>query len=320
MNISLRLFLAISALSLILLAPASRLQAAEGGGGFYLLGSRGPLAGITPPPGVYFQDDSYFYSGDTSAALDLGGTIVGLGVDADVYLNLPTGLWVTPWEILGGNLGFSATLVIGGPDISAAIIAPVVIPLATDSITAFGDPSLGVFLGWHSGNLHWQTGVSVNVPIGDYRKGDIANVALNYWAADVYGAATWLDPATGFELSGAMGVTFNAENPATKYQTGTELHLEGAIVQHFSQAFDAGLVGYFYNQLTGDSGSGVPASLGGFEGQVAAVGVTAGYNFQLGALPVSTRVKYFHEFEAENRLEGVAAYLTVSMPLWMPAN
>jgi hypothetical protein len=110
MNISSRLFLAISALSLILFAPASRLQAAEGGGGFYLLGSRGPLAGVTPPPGIYFQDDSYFYSGDTSAALDLGGTIVGLGVDADVYLNLPTGLWVTPWEILGGNLGFSATL------------------------------------------------------------------------------------------------------------------------------------------------------------------------------------------------------------------
>ena len=117
-----------------------------------------------------------------------------------------------------------------------------------------------------------------------------------------------------------MGVSFNAENTATNYQSGTEFHLEGAIVQHFSQAFDVGLVGYYYDQVTADSGSGVPASLGGFEGQVAAVGATIGYNFQLGALPVSTRIKYFHEFNAENRLEGDAAYLTVSMPLWVPQN
>ena len=181
---------------------------------------------------------------------------------------MPTAIWVTPYEILGGNLAFSATLIIGGPDISASITEPVIIPLATDSITAFGDPVLGTFLGWHNGNLHWLTGVSINVPIGDYRKGDIANVALNYWAADVYGAATWLDPATGLELSGAMGVTFNAENTATNYRTGTELHVEGAIVQHLSEAFDIGLLGYYYDQLSGDSGSGVPASLGGFEGQV----------------------------------------------------
>ncbi len=117
-----------------------------------------------------------------------------------------------------------------------------------------------------------------------------------------------------------MGVTFNAENTATNYRTGTELHVEGAIVQHLSEAFDIGLLGYYYDQLSGDSGSGVPASLGGFEGQVAAVGATAGYNFQLGALPVSSRIKYFHEFEAENRLEGDAVYLTVSMPLWVPEN
>ncbi len=154
MNISLRLFLAISALSLISFASASRLQAAEGGAGFYLLGSRGPLAGVTPPPGIYFQDDFYFYSGDTGASFDLGGTTVGLGVDADVFLNMPTAIWVTPYEILGGNLAFSATLIIGGPDISASITEPVIIPLATDSITAFGDPVLGTFLGWHNGNLH----------------------------------------------------------------------------------------------------------------------------------------------------------------------
>lgn len=44
-------------------------QAAEAATGVYLLGSRAGWAGITPPPGVYFQDDTYFYSGK------IGGSI-----------------------------------------------------------------------------------------------------------------------------------------------------------------------------------------------------------------------------------------------------
>lgn len=41
------------------LAMAPSLHAAEGGASFYLLGSRGPMAGFTPPPGVFFQNDFY---------------------------------------------------------------------------------------------------------------------------------------------------------------------------------------------------------------------------------------------------------------------
>jgi hypothetical protein len=29
---------------------------------FYILGQRAALAGVTPPPGLYFQDPVYFYS------------------------------------------------------------------------------------------------------------------------------------------------------------------------------------------------------------------------------------------------------------------
>ncbi|MGE3873959.1 MAG: transporter [Parvibaculaceae bacterium] len=72
------------------------------------------------------------------------------------------------------------------------------------------------------------------------------------------------------------------------------------------------LVGYYYDQITGDSGAGAS---GPFEGRVTAVGATLGLNFQAGSLPVSTRLKYFHEFNAENRAEGDAAFVTLSMPL-----
>ena len=45
------------------------------------LGSRGPNAGITPPPGVYFQDDTYFYSGK------IGGTTLPTGGLSGFFLN-----------------------------------------------------------------------------------------------------------------------------------------------------------------------------------------------------------------------------------------
>jgi hypothetical protein len=58
-------------------------HAAEAATGVYLLGSRGPNAGITPPPGVYFQDDTYFfYSGKIG-----GGTTLATGGLSDFFLN-----------------------------------------------------------------------------------------------------------------------------------------------------------------------------------------------------------------------------------------
>jgi len=153
----------------------------------------------------------------------------------------------------------------------------------------------------------------VNVPVGDYEQGQAANIAFHRWAGDFFGAATWLDLATGHELSGAVGITFNGTNSATDYSTGTEFHAEFASIQHFSKQFDLGLVGYFYDQLTGDSGSG--AKLGPFKGGVAALGGTLGYIFMAGQTPISTRVKVYREFDVTNRLEGTAAFFTVAVPM-----
>ena len=39
--------------------------------GVYLLNLRRPNAGITPPAGVYFQDDTYFHSGKIGGSTTL---------------------------------------------------------------------------------------------------------------------------------------------------------------------------------------------------------------------------------------------------------
>lgn len=310
---------AASVTALALAALCHPARAAENGVGFYLLGSRGPAAAIMPPSGIYFQKPFYFYSGDLGGgkSLPTGGKLA-VDVRGDAFFTAPTVLWVPPEEILGGKLGLSVSAPFGWMKSSAGVTFDG--PLlghreasVSDQVFTYGDPIVGGMLGWETGNFHYQLGTSVNVPIGDYQKGEIANLAFHRWGMDVYGAATYFDPATGWDFSTAMGFTFNGENPATDYRTGTEFHLEGAITKYFSPQFSAGILGYYYHQVTGDSGDG--ATLGDFKGQVAALGASVGYTFVVGQTPVATQLRVFHEFAAENRAEGNAILATITIPL-----
>lgn len=293
-------------------------MAAEGGAGFYLLGSKGPAAAITPPPGVFFSNDIYIYSGDLGGgrALPSGGRLA-VGVEGSAVIEVPTVLWVLPEEVMGARLGLTATLPIGWKKTEADVtlagpLGGIASGSITDNVFTLGDPVVGGLLGWETGNFHWQTSLLVNVPIGDYQEGEISNIAFHHWGADLSAGVTWLDPTIGLDLSAVVGMTFNAENPSTDYRTGNEFHFEWAAVQHFNEQFDAGLIGYYYDQVTGDSGAGAASD---FKGRVTAIGATIGWTFKAGEIPISTRLKYYHEFATENRAEGDVVFLSVSMPL-----
>lgn len=292
--------------------------AAENGAGFYLLGSRSPMSGALPPPGVYLQNDVIYYSGSAAASKEfpLNGQLAA-GIQVDTWLEMPTLLWSSPWQLLGGNLGLAWSQPLGGPrvEVDVELSGPHGQRLASDvadSNYTVGDPVVSALVGWHQGNFHWQAGVAVNVPAGDYDDGALANVAFHHWGADPYASLTWFDPKVGLDLSLSAGVTFNAANPATDYRSGNEGHLEWSAEQHFASGFSAGVLGYHYRQLTDDSGRG--AALGGFKGRTRALGLTAAWT-AAGKVPWSLRVKTFKEQGAYNRLEGDATYLTLSIPL-----
>jgi hypothetical protein len=228
---------------------------------------------------------------------------------------------VTPTEILGGNLGFAVSLPFGTPRVSPTIVADfprlnrTVGRTVTEENLNVGDIPLQAFLGWHAGNFHWQLGVMGFIPSGTYDQNSFSNVSLNRPAVDTFGTFTWLDPAKGHELSAKAGVTFNGTNTINQYRSGDEFHLEWAAMQHFSPEFAVGVVGYFYDQLNGDSGRG--ARLGSFKGRVVALGGEADYTFKLGALPVSTKLRVYREFDTENRFQGTAGVLTIAVPLYV---
>ncbi|MGB6011375.1 MAG: transporter, partial [Desulfobacterales bacterium] len=241
--------------------------------------------------------------------------------DADVFLLLPTAMWVTPMNVFGGDLAFSATIPYGNADLSAnaAVSIPGIIEgsiALSDDRWAVGDPAFGALVGWHGENHHYLVAASVNVPVGDYDAGRLSNVALNRWAGDISVAGTWTCPQNNIELSGATGITFNGKNDDTKYETGTEFHLEASVFYQFTPTFSIGVNGYHYQQLSGDSGAG--ATLGDFKGRVTALGPGLSGSFQVGPAPVAVSLRYFREFNVKNRLEGDSVWLTVSIPLWVP--
>lgn len=310
--------------SLLLLACAAALigagrgsaQAAEAASGFYLLGLKTAMAGYLPPPGTYVQSLTYYYKGDTDNIVPFSGRLVA-GLDGSAILEAGIVTWVAPHKVFGGNIGVGVIVPYGKKVADANIELSILqTPIAfgvSDDKTAYGDPAGLATIGWHAGNWHWTLNALLNVPVGFWERGRLANIGFNRWATDLSASATWFDPKSGIELSGTIGATFNWENQATDYKSGTEGHLELALMQHVGKNFSFGVAGYHYHQLTGDSGLG--ARLGPFKGRVSAVGPMLTYSFTVGKTPVSTSLSWLHEFDAENRLEGDAALFDVVVPL-----
>ncbi len=42
------------------------------------------------------------------------------------------------------------------------------------------------------------------------------------------------------------------------------------------------------------------------------------FSANTGQVPVAVSLRYFHEFNVRNRLEGDSGWLTISIPLWVP--
>jgi hypothetical protein len=280
---------------LLMSTPATVVRGAEGGSGAYVLGLRAAGAALVGPEGLYFNNQVLHYRGSIRGAIPFeGGQIAGRG-SAAALVNVPTLLWMTPLEIGGARVGATLTVPFGR-FAARGQVGPVSLK---DQIFTFGDPAVGLLLAGQAGQFHWQVSGTAFVPIGDYRKGAIANIANNRASYDVSAALTWLEPTFGLDISNVVGVTFNGQNRDTRYTTGTEFHWEWAVTKKFDNGLGVGAVGYHYQQITADKGAG--AVLGAFKGRATAVGASLGYEFKIGPVPVLTELRFYQEVEAKNR-------------------
>jgi hypothetical protein len=131
-----------------------------------------------------------------------------------------------------------------------------------------GDLTITPALGYHSGKHHWIYAASIFAPTGYYepatfniaaREASVLSFGKNRWAIAPTVAYTYLDMASGFELSASGSITFSQRNDASDHQTAPEILLEMAALQHLPSGFAFGLTGYVYQQTGDDSGSGADA-------------------------------------------------------------
>ncbi|WP_245571834.1 SphA family protein [Microvirga subterranea] len=299
---------------------ASAAQATEGGASLYLPGLRGPLAGIVPPPGFYFSSDFLAYSGELSGArrIQIGGAVLA-DVEVEIRADFLTATWVFPLDAVNGRMAIGASLPLGVPRVSAGVLIEAPRLGRTfafsqrDASFVLGDPVLTGLVGWDAGKFHWSLGAGVSVPAGGYEEDELSNLAFNRWVGDIFAAATWFDPETGWDISGAVGFEINGENPDTDYRSGNAFHVDLAVTKNLTKEFSIGLLAGYYDQVSEDRGEG--NRIGPFKGRVTAVGASATYNLEVAGTPVTARLKVLREVDVENRPQGTIGLFTVAFPL-----
>jgi hypothetical protein len=182
---------------------------------------------------------------------------------------------------------------------------------ASDSVTGIGDLWPQASLRWNQGVHNFMTYVFADVLVGRYDATRLANLGLGHSAVDSGGGYTYFDAQTGNEFSAVLGFTYNFKNQSTQYQNGVDIHLDWGTSKFLTKQLQIGLVGYGYNQLSCDSGSG--ALLGCFESRVVGVGPQIGYILPLGEMQAYFNVKGYKEFDAAHRPRGWNTWLTISI-------
>lgn len=303
----------------------------EGGVSFWLPGIYGSLAATPMQPGLSFASVYYHTSvsasGNVAAAREV--TIGGLNPTVNVNLNAnldanvdlvllnPTYVFSTP--VFGGQLAIGLMGIVGHNKTSidgtlTAMVGPIVATRSgsiDSSLTGFGDLYPQASLRWNMGVHNFMTYVTGDIPVGAYNPSRLANLGIGHGAIDGGVGYTYLNPATGHEFSAVTGLTYNFKNNDTNYQNGVDWHLDWGASQFLSKQFFVGAVGYFYNQITADSGQA--AFLGSNESRVIGVGPQIGFLFPVGNMQGYLNVKGYGEFDAASRPSGWNAWLTFAI-------
>ncbi|MCZ6717908.1 MAG: transporter [Gammaproteobacteria bacterium] len=284
--------------------------AAEGGSSLYIPGGAGDvLIALSPEPGLQVANSVYTQVASVDRAVLRGA--VDLGIDLTVVLNFLAAAYTFEKPVLGGTYTIAAIIPFGYASLDVSATGFGGSASASDNSFNLADIAIvPLQLNWTAGNFHFKFAEVIIAPVGGYDVKNLVNLGRNYWAFDTIGAVTWFNPGSGTEVSIAPGIMVNLRNDATDYKTGTEFHVDFTVNQFLSKNFALGLRGYYYRQLTADSGSG--ARLGDFKGE--SLGLGPGFlwqpKFADGKLSIVAKVMF--DVTATNRFKSTYGSLGVA--------
>jgi hypothetical protein len=303
----------------------------QGGVSFWLPGAFGSLAATPLVPGwsmaAIYLHSSVGAGGDVAAsrAIAFPNRSVNLSVNLDAHLNArvdigvlsPSYVFATP--VLGGQFAINVLAIYGRQkaDIDANIsgaLGPIGFAAqrsVDQSLSAFGDVFVQPTLRWNQGVNNYMVYAMANVPIGSYDPSRLVNLGLGHWSIDGGAGYTYFNPNNGWEFSSVAGLTYNFKNPDLQYQNGIDAHLDWGVSHFVTKQMHLGLVGYYYQQITGDSGSG--ATLGDFKSRVVGLGPQVGFIFPVGDMQGYLNLKIYKEVESVHRPDGWNAWVTFAI-------
>lgn len=307
----------LSLAAILALCVAGPTLADEGGVSFWAPGLNGSLAAVPGTPGWSFTAAYYHPSASAQAGkVFLRGGRIDAGVSADADSAFFGPIYTFKQPVLGGQAAISLIAAAGSVDarVDATLTGPgrqVITGQRSDQRSGFGDFYPQVTLKWNQGAHNTMAYVTGDIPIGLYDPDRLANIGIGHAAIDGGGAYTYFNPKNGWEFSATAGLTYNFENNDTDYRNGLDLHLDLGASRFLSEKLHVGVVGYAYQQLTGDSGAG--ATLGDFKSSVYGIGPQVGYMFKAGRMNGYINLKGYAEFGAKNRPAGWNVWLALAL-------
>ena len=309
-------------------SAATVARADEDGISFWIPGLFGSLAATPQQPGwsvaTVFYSTNVSASGNAAVAREITigqfNPAINTSISANVRTNFPS-LWVTPsyvfaTPVLGGQASISLLGLVANNDTALNATATGTIggiPFTRtinleQSTWGAGDLYPMFALRWNAGVNNYMTYLTGDIPVGLYSSSNLANIGIGHGAIDGGVGYTYFDEKTGHEFSAVMGLTGNFENTATNYTSGIDWHLDWGLSQFLTKQWQVGLVGYFYEQLTPDSGCAPVVCP--FESRVIGVGPQIGYLFPVGDMQGYLNLKGYGEFDNNARPDGFNVWLT----------
>jgi len=330
-------YLRVGAVAALLALPAQIARADEGGVSFWIPGFFGSLAAV-PAQAPGWSMTSIYYHDSVSAGADVARARefeirnvpvnftgnVNATVNANLDLGLVAGTYTFATPVLGAQVSATLLGVYGSNSTTLAgtLSGQLATPLGTvpfsrfDSINsdiiAFGDLIPFYEMKWNAGVNNFMAYVTGDIPAGAYQSNRLANLGIGHWAIDAGGGYTYFDEKAGHEFTAVLGFTYNFVNPSTQYQSGVDMHLDWGASQFLTKQWQVGLVGYLYQEIGCDSGSG--DRVGCFQSRVVGVGPQVGYIFPIGdKMQGYLNLKAYGEFANENRAAGWNLWLTFNL-------
>jgi len=265
----------------------------------YVPGVEGIKGASLPPPGIYLRDYNVAYIA-THANTPAGQNAGIPNFKAFTYANVPRVIWITDTTLLGGFVGVDALLPL--------VYQSLRVPGYDHSTFGIGDLFAETTLSWHPKQFDLAVGLGVWMPTGDSAAGPLTTrVGAGYWTPMLTAGGTWyIDSEKTWAVSALNRYEFNTEKNDTSITPGQAYTLEWGISKTVCKVVDLGVVGYYQQQVTKDSGAGSGPNCD----RVAAVGPEISVVFPKSMVFVSFR--YLNEFMAEDRAQGNTFVLTLT--------